>query len=184
MDAHTVYQILAVIILIIGIALALFGRAIWAGLLTAIGSMIGWMLGFAIGAMFFGFDSITGIIITLVLAFLGSFILGTVFRFLVELALALLTGLLCGALVYFFTGNIIIAVIVFAVGLILAYVFIEKVVVVVTALIGSLLAAAATYYLLDRNENYAVLAFIGLFIGGILIQHFLLEEYDTIQYGN
>ena len=180
MELETIYTILAVIVLLIGIALALFGKSVWSGLLTSFGSILGWMIGFAVGAYFFGFDTFFGIIITIILAFLGSFIMGALFKLLVEVALALLSGLLMGILAFFLTESIIIAVIVLAVGFILSFIFLEKIVILVTALIGSILAGAATWYLLDKNINYGAMAFLGLLVLGILIQHFLLEDHDNI----
>ncbi|MCK5309962.1 MAG: hypothetical protein KAJ64_04885, partial [Thermoplasmata archaeon] len=72
MDLETVILILAVIALIIGIALALFGRAIWGTLLSMIGGMIGWMLGFALGVIIFGFGSLLSIILVIICGFVGS----------------------------------------------------------------------------------------------------------------
>ena len=179
MDLETVKMILAVIVLLIGLALALFGRAIWGSLLSAIGSMIGWMLGFTVGIFFFGFTTLLGIILTIIIAFIGSFIMGAIFGFLVELALALLTAILAAGLFYYFNqGQVMIALIIFAVVFILAYVFIEKVVIVVTAFIGSILAAIGIFFLTD-NPGYASLGFIGIFILGCVIQYFMLDDHDA-----
>lgn len=179
MDIETVKFILAAIVLLIGIALALFGRAIWGSLLSAIGSMIGWMVGFAIGFYFFGFSTLMGIILTIIIAFIASFIMGAIFQLLVELALALLTAILAAGLFYYFNQDqVVIALIIFAVVFILAYVFIEKVVIVVTAFIGSILAAIGIYFL-TYNTGYTAMGFIGLFIIGCLVQYFLLEGHDS-----
>ena len=94
MDWNTVVAILALIALAIGIVLALFGRAIWGMLLAAIGGMIGWMIGFAIGVILFGFGNLMAIILVFICGFVGSFIMGAIFRFLVEVALALLAAIL------------------------------------------------------------------------------------------
>lgn len=179
MDLETVIFILAVIVLLMGIALALFGRAIWGSLLSAMGGMIGWMLGFAVGVFFFGFTTLMGIILTIIIAFIGSFILGAIFGFLVELALALAAALLAaGLFYYFYDKQIVLALIIFAVTFILAYVFIEKVVILVTAFVGSILAAIGIWFL-TKNAGYTGLGFVGIFILGCLIQYFLLDDYDT-----
>ena len=176
MDMNTVFFVLAVIVLIIGVALALFGRAIWDMLMSMIGGMIGWMIGFGIGIWFFGYDSWTGIIIAIILGFVGSFIMGALFGVLVDVALALLAGLLVGALVFFATEDWLYAGIALLVVTILAYVFIERIISIVTAFIGAILAAAAIWYL--AGANLAILGFVLLFVIGAAIQHFMLDIHD------
>lgn len=178
MELHTIYQILAVMLLIIGSVIALFGRAVWKGLFASFGGMIGWMIGFGIGVWIFGFDTWTGIIISVIIAFISSFIMGALFGMIVEIALAVLVGILAGGLVFLLTGNLLVAVIVFGIVGILAYVLMDKVVILVTALIGSVLAAAAVYYLMDWE--YAIVAFIAIFALGLLIQFVFLADNDNI----
>ena len=182
MDWETVIFILAIIALLIGIALAFFGRAIWGSLLAVIGSMIGWMIGFAVGTILFGFDTIMAIILVIICGFVGSFIMGAIFRYLVEAALALLTAILAaGIFWYIYQDQILIAIIIFAVVFILAYVFIEKVVVVITAFIGSIIAGVGLFFLLD-NAGYAVIGALAILVGGILVQFFLLDNRDDFLY--
>lgn len=182
MDLDTVIFILAIIALVIGIALALFGRAIWGALLSMIGGMIGWMIGFAVGVLLFGFDNLLAIILVIICGFVGSLIMGAIFRFLVEAALALLTAILAaGIFWYIYQDQILIAIIIFAVVFILAYVFIEKVVIVITAFIGSIIAGVGLYFLLG-NAGYAVIGALALLVTGILIQFFLLDDSDNFLY--
>lgn len=179
MELETVIFILALIALVIGIALALFGRAIWGALLSVIGGMIGWMLGFAVGVLIFGFDSLLSIILVIVCGFVGSLIIGAIFGYLVEVALALLTGILAaGVFFYVYPDQIVVAIIIFAIAFIIAYVFIEKVVIVVTAFIGAIVAGIGIYFLID-NAGYAVIGALAILITGILIQFYLLDDYDT-----
>jgi len=179
MDLDTVVFILAVVVTLVGIALAFFGRAIWSGLLSAIGGMIGWMIGFAVGIYFFGFGDLMSIIIVVIIAFVSSFILGAIFGFLVELALALAAALLAAGLFFYFNqGQIVVALVIFAVTFILAYVFIEKVVIVVTAFIGSILAAVGLWFLTE-SVLWTGVGLIGIFFLGCLIQYFMLDDYDT-----
>ncbi len=177
MDIDTVYMILALILLVVGIALALFGRAIWDAVMSAIGGMIGWMLGFGIGIWYFGSDSWTGIIIAIVMGFIGSFILATIFGFLVEAALSLVAGILIGVFVFYLTDSIIYAAIAMAVIAIVSFIFIERLIAIITAFIGAVLAAAAVWYL--YGFDLAVLAFILLFIIGSILQQFVLDDNTT-----
>ena len=182
MDMNTVIYILALIALVIGIALALFGRAIWGSLLSMMGGMIGWMIGFAVGVIIFGFDNLMAIILVIICGFIGSLIMGAIFRYLVEAALALLTAILtAGIFWYIYQDQFLIAIIIFAVVFILAYVFIEKVVVVVTAFIGSIIAGVGLFFLLG-NAGYAVMGALALLVTGILIQVFLLDDSDNFRY--
>ena len=182
MDMNTVIYILALIALVIGIALALFGRAIWGSLLSMMGGMIGWMIGFAVGVIIFGFDNLMAIILVIICGFIGRLIMGEIFRYLVEAALALLTAILtAGIFWYIYQDQFLIAIIIFAVVFILAYVFIEKVVVVVTAFIGSIIAGVGLFFLLG-NAGYAVMGALALLVTGILIQFFLLDDSDNFRY--
>lgn len=179
MDEQTIILILAVILLIIGIVLAFFGKAIWGSLMSIIGGMIGWFIGFAIGIHFFG-ENINGWLIAIIIGFICGFIGSMLFRYLVEVALALITGLLAGGVIYYLAPDYwIVAIIVFGVVMVLAYVYIEEVVGIVTALIGALLAAAAIYIL--AGASLAVLGFILIFIGGALIQTFLMRDVDAFE---
>ena len=178
MEIETIYMILALILLFIGIAVALFGRAIWDSVMSMIGGMIGWMLGFGIGIWFFGYDSWTSIIICIILGFVGSLIIGAIFGAMVEAALSLLAGILAGVLVYFTFGeNLMYAAIACIVVAILAFVLIEHVIAFVTAFVGAVLAGGAIWYLMDLN--YAILGFILLFIFGSLIQFYMLADNDS-----
>ena len=182
MDWETVIFILAIIALIIGIVLALFGKSIWGGLLAVIGSMIGWMIGFAVGVLLFGFGNLLSIILVIICGFVGSLIMGAIFRYLVEVALALLTAILAaGIFWYIYQDQILIAIIIFAVVFILAYVFIEKVVIVITAFIGSIIAGVGLYFLLN-NAGYAVIGALALLVTGILLQFFVLDDSDNFLY--
>lgn len=176
MDIHTIYYILAWILLIIGVALAVFGVAIWDMLLSAFGGMLGWMIGFGIGISYFGYGSWTGIILAIVIGIIGSIIMAAIFEFLVEAALSLLAGILVAGMVYVATGEIMYAAIVCIVVTVVAYLLIEHVVAIVTAFIGAILAAMAIWYL--WGANLAILSFILLFIFGAMIQHYMLDEYD------
>jgi len=177
MDIDTVYFAIAIIMIIVGGALALFGRAIWDALLSTIGGMIGWMIGFGIGIHFFGYDTWWAILLAIVLGFIGGFIMAALFGMLVEAALALCAGLLIGIFVFYMTGNIIYAMIVMAVVAIVAFIFIERIIAVITAFIGSVIAAAGVWFI--KGWDMAVVCFILLFVIGSAIQQFVLDDNTT-----
>jgi len=180
MDMDTVFTVLAIIVLVIGIALALFGRAIWDAVLSAIGGMIGWMMGFGLGWWFFHDETWWvwwGIIIAIIFGIVGSLIMAALFGILVEAALALTTGILVGAFVFYLTGEIVYALIVMGVVAVLAYVFMDRLIAIITAFIGAILAGAAVWYL--KGFNLAVLAFVLLFVIGSAIQQFVLDDNTT-----
>ena len=176
MSIDTIYMILALIVLLVGIVLAFFGKAIWGSLMSMIGGMIGWFLGFFF-ATYMGWGWIIAIIVGFICAFIGSIL----FRYLVEISLAFITGLLAGGLFFVaFPNLLIVAVIIFAVVFILAYVYIEEVVAFITALIGALLSGAAIYYL-TTSEGMAVLGAILIFLGGALVQTIALKDHDAFE---
>jgi hypothetical protein len=182
-----IYLILLIVLFFMGIALAFLGRKIWGGLMSLLGSMIGWYIGFAIGIYFLQPADMMGWLIVIIIGFICSIIMSFIFRYLVEFALALITGALIGGVAFLFTGLVLVGIIVFAVAFVLAYIFIENIIIVVTALIGALLAAGAIYFMsnitqFDGLEGYegnmglAVLGFILIFIGGFFVQ--VLRERD------
>lgn len=191
-NMQIIYLILLLIIFLVGITLAFLGRRIWGGLMSLFGSMIGWYIGFAIGMYFLQPTDLGGWLIVIIIGFICSIIMSFIFRYLVEAALALITGALIGGVAFLFTGLVIVGIIVFAIAFVLAYIFIESIIIVVTALIGALLAAGAVYFLsnithFDGLEGYegnmglAVLTFILIFIGGLFVQ-ILREREDDRHY--
>jgi hypothetical protein len=186
-DMQILYLILLLIIFFIGVALAFLGRNIWGGLMSIIGSMIGWYIGFAIGVYFIDPVDLGGWLIVIIIAFICSFIMSIIFRYLVEVALALITGALVGGVALLLTESEIVGIIVFAVAFVLAYIFIESIIILVTALIGALLAGGAVYFMsnignfngldgFEGNLGLAILAFALVFIGGLLVQ--IIRERD------
>jgi hypothetical protein len=177
MEMQTVYNYLAIIVLVIGIALALFGRAIWHRILSGIGGMLGWMIGFGIGIWYFGYNSAMDVLFAVIIGIVCAIILGAIFATLVEAALCLLAGLLAGGAVYYYYGDMMIAIIVVLVVTVVAFILREYAISVITAIIGALLAAAAIYYL--TNLTYAVMGGIILFALGTFVQFYFLEDNDN-----
>lgn len=179
MDAETIYMYLQIALLFIGIAIALFGRAIWHRVLAGIGSMIGWMIGFGVGIWYFGYDSAYDVLFAVIIGFVCAIIVGAIFATLVEAALCLMAGLLAGGFVYLFYGNLAVAVIVFLVVAVASFLLREYAISAVTAAIGAILAGVAIYYLLDKDMTFALIGGILLFVLGTLIQFYFLADNDN-----
>jgi len=87
-------------LVVLGLAFAFWGRGIWKRIMALIGMILGGVLGFIAGyALLNGY--IGGLVLALVGAFLGSIL----FWRLMNIALALVMGLLAAALVFFAFGT-------------------------------------------------------------------------------
>jgi hypothetical protein len=165
--------IIGVVLLLIGLVLAFFGKLIWAMMMSLIGALIGGLLGYMIGVLYGSFW--ISIILSLILAVL----LSMVFGYLVELGLALVLGLMGFALVFMTfdgIGAIIGGAIVLAIIFAVAYYFIEEVVAGATALIGGILTGVGVYFLtLDLGLSIGV--GIMIFVTGALVQIFALRKH-------
>jgi hypothetical protein len=178
-EIETVYMYMQLALLFVGIAIALFGRAIWRRVLAGIGSMIGWMIGFGAGVWFFGYDSAWDLVYAFIIGLVCAIILGAIFATLVELALCLLIGLLAGGFIYFFHGNLAIAAVVFLVVTVVAFMLREYAISAVTAAIGAILAGVSIYYLTDKSFALASMASVLLFVLGTIIQFYALADNDN-----
>ncbi len=165
--------IVGLVLLLMGLVLAFFGKLIWASMMALIGSMIGFMLGFIIGGLLGGW------IVALILGFIFMFIFSLVFGRLVELGLALILGLMGFALVYFSFGGTTAAIvggaIVLAIIFAVAYYFIEEVIAVATALIGGILAGLGIF-LATYDGGLSIGAGLMIFVFGALFQIFFFRK--------
>ena len=166
--------IIGVVLLLIGLVLAFFGKLIWATMMSFIGAIIGGILGFIIGTLIGG--QWVGLILSLIFAIMFSMIFG----YLVQLGLALILGLMGFALVYFSFGQtdaaIIGGAIVLAIIFAVSYYFIEEVVAGATALIGGIFAGAGIL-LITWDMGLAVGLGIMIFVFGALVQIFVLRKH-------
>ncbi|MFQ6106939.1 MAG: hypothetical protein ACE5QF_05060 [Thermoplasmata archaeon] len=170
-------MIIGVILVLVGLGLAFFGRVVWGPLMSLIGAFIGGTIGYAIGYVLGGWP--VALILSLILAIVGSMLLGA----LVKVGLAFLTGLLAGGLVYAALGGvsldskIIAAFIVLVVVFAISYYFIEELIGIITALIGGILIGVGLW--LVTGDADLGLLFGGLsFVGGALVQTFAIRKYD------
>ncbi len=168
-----------IILVIIGLVMAFFGRAIWDIIMSMIGGIIGSMIGFVVGFIYFGL--IGAFILMFVFGFIGSIL----FRFLVRIMLALLCGLLVAALVWLLMGQplladfAVIGIIIMIVIFIPCYYFIEQVVSVITAFIGAVLLGVGIY-VLSGSLILALGLGILVWIAGSIVQIMALEKYDRV----
>lgn len=169
-----------VILIVIGLLMAFFGRAIWDIIMSMIGGIIGSIIGFVIGFILFG-----GFIIPLIFMFIFGFIGSILFKYLIRLALALLVGIIVAALVWLLMDTppmadfAIIGLIVMIVVFIPCYYFIEQLVSILTAFIGGCILGVGIYGL-------TLSPWLGIGIGavvwvvGSIIQLKALEKYDKV----
>src|SRR3989337_2683372 len=83
------------VLIVLGLALAFWGREIWRMLMAIIGAALGGILGFLLGAGISGGSSLLALGLSLVGALIGSILFG----WLVKIALALVLGLLAAGVV-------------------------------------------------------------------------------------
>ena len=166
--------IIGAILVVVGLALALWGHGIWASVMSLIGALIGSAVGYLFGA---SLSALTGLILAVVGAIIGSIL----FTKLVKVALAFLVGLLAGAAVYGllggqarFTGGqldtpLVAALLVLIVVFGISYYYIDDIIGIVTAAIGGLLLALGIF-LLGVSTTTAALAGLGVFVLGAFLQ--------------
>jgi hypothetical protein len=168
-----------IILVIIGLVMAFFGRAIWDVAMSMIGGLIGSMIGFVVGFMLA--EWIGAIICMFIFGFIGSIL----FRYLVRVALALLCGLIVAALIWLAAGGppladfLIFGLIIMIIVFIPSYYFIEELVSVLTALIGGSILGVGVYGL-TLNPWLAIGLGVLAWIFGSLVQIMALEKYDRV----
>jgi hypothetical protein len=165
--------IIGIVLLLIGLVMAFFGKLIWAMMMSLIGALIGGLLGYIIGMLLGGW--LFALILSLILAIL----LSMVFGYLVELGLALVLGLMGFALVYLSfpgTGGIIGGAIVLGIIFAVAYYFIEEVVAGATALIGGILTGVGVFFL-TYDLGLSIGVGLMIFVTGALVQIFALRKH-------
>src|SRR5205809_335537 len=170
-----VRYLLGEILILTGLALAFWGRGLWATVMSLIGALLGSVVGFLFGVALGG--DLAGLILAIVGAVIGSIL----FTKLVKVALAFLVGLLAGAAIYALLGGqaqftagqldtpLIAAILVLIVVFGVSYYFIDDIIGIITAAIGGLLLALGLY-LLSAGTVTAGLAGLGAFILGALVQ--------------
>lgn len=169
-----------VILIVIGLLMAFFGRAIWDIIMSLIGGIIGSIIGFVIGFILFG-----GFIIPFIFMFIFGFIGSILFKYLIRLALALLVGIIVAALVWLLMGKplmadfAIIGLIILIVVFIPCYYFIEQLVSILTAFIGGVILGVGIYGL-TSNPWLGIGIGALIWIVGSIVQLKALDKYDKV----
>ena len=181
----TVALAIGAILIVLGLALALWGRGIWRFLMTLIGMALGSILGFIIGYAIGGY--LLGLVISLIGATIGSILFGK----LVKIALAFVVGLLAAGIVFFAFGapsgtglgdtRAIAAILAFIVVFAIAYYFIEELLGFITAVIGGVLLALGVYIVLGPGNGIAAgAAGLGIFLVGVITQTMKIRRQKRI----
>ena len=170
------------ILIIIGLIMALFGRAIWDFVLSMIGGILGSLIGFVVGFILGGL--IGAIVGMFVLGFIGSLL----FKYLMRVVLALLAGVVISILVWYGIGKPMLAdfapwaLLIIILVFIPSYWFIEELISLLTALIGGAIVGVGVYCL-TWNPWVAFLVGILVWVGGTFLQIMALEKYDRVHEG-
>src|SRR2546427_4005480 len=154
LDPNLVLAI-AGILVILGLALAFFGRGILKKIIATIGMILGGVIGYLGGSVISGGSGYLAIGLALVGAFIGLIL----FWKLVKIGFALALGILAAALVFLSFGppasptgagdsRVIAAIVAFLIVFGISYYFIEELISSITAIIGGILVGAGGHLFL------------------------------------
>jgi len=160
------------IALIFGIVIALAGRLLWKPFMAIIGGFVGAVVGYTLGTYFGGF--LLGLLGALIGGFVGSLLFGAF----VEAAISLLAGLAVFGIAFASTGNLLISMVPAVIVFVLAAVFIEKIIGVLTAVIGGLIVGVCLAELEIVSTTMAAVLALLLIIIGSVFQAFFLADRD------
>lgn len=159
------------IALIFGIVIALAGRLLWKPFMAIVGGFVGAAIGFTLGNYFGGL--LLGLLGALIGGFAGSLLFGAF----VEAAISLLAGLVVFGIALIYTGNILISMIPAVIVFVLAAVLIEKIIGVLTAIIGGLIVGVCLSELeIVSTTMAAILALLLIVIGSVFQAFFLADK--------
>jgi len=168
--------IIAGILVLIGLALAFWGRGILRFLMAILGMLLGGVIGYLAGAAISGGSSLLAIGLALVGAFLGLIL----FWKLVKIGFALVLGLLAAVVVFLAFGlptqgagvgdvRVIAAILAFLVVFAISYYFIEELIGIITALIGGILVGVGTFLFIGPDPVSGVASWIIAAAAGAVI---------------
>jgi hypothetical protein len=169
--------ILGVILILVGLALAFFGRKMWTPFMSLVGAIIGGAVGFILGGVYVP----NGYLAAALLGLIGSILGSILFNYLVKIALALITAGIPAILTYYAIGGnpvtdqsaqdtrVIVAILVLLLVFALAYYFVEELIGVVTALVGGFLLGVGIF-LAFSNVSWAFSGGALVFFVGAIVQ--------------
>ena len=168
--------IIAGILVLIGLALAFWGRGILRFLMAILGMLLGGVIGYLAGAAISGGSSLLAVGLALVGAFLGLIL----FWKLVKIGFALVLGLLAAVVVFLAFGlptqgagvgdvRVIAAILAFLVVFAISYYFIEELIGIITALVGGILVGVGAFLFLGPDPVSGIASWIlAAAAGGII----------------
>lgn len=164
--------LVALLLMLLGLALAFVGRKVWKHVMSFVGAVIGGLLGYVFGA------AIGGWVVGFIGAMVGSMVGGAVFVFLARLGIAAVAGTLALIVVAGGTSSDIAGLLVAAIVFVATFVYAETAVGIVTAIVGGLLFGSGMF-LLEMDMTITVLAVLALAVfGGAFQMSVLKEEAD------
>jgi Na+-transporting methylmalonyl-CoA/oxaloacetate decarboxylase gamma subunit len=171
---------IAVVLLLIGLALAFAGRSVWRHVMSFIGGIVGGLLGFTFGSALGG-----SFLVGFIAGFVGAMIGSSVFIFLARLGISALAGVLGFLVVTSLLPSVIsgasssslnlAALVIGLIVFVVTFVYAEVAIGVVTAIAGGLLAGFALI-LLGVSMTLSVLALLAIIVFGAALQLTVLKE--------
>ena len=161
--------IIALVLIVVGLATAFFGRRVWKEVMSFAGAVIGGVVGYTIGA------SLGDPIMGLIVATLASIIGAGVMVFLAKVGLGAIAGLLAFIVVSGVFGNALVGLIAAVVAFALTLAYIEAAIGVVTAIVGGLLVGIGALWL-ELDMLLVVVAMLAVMVFGGAFQMVALKE--------
>ena len=162
--------LIAIILTLVGLALAFAGRRVWKHTMSFVGALIGGMFGFLFGA------AIGGWLIGFVGGMVGGFIGSALFVFLARLGIAVVAGALTMVIVGAVTGSGLGALVLGGIAFVVTFIFVETAIGLVTAIVGALLFGAGLFLLDLTDMLLVVIGILGVAVFGAAFQMIALKE--------
>lgn len=173
-------MLIAVVLLLVGLALAFFGRVVWRHVMSFVGGVVGGLLGFTFGSALGG-----SMLVGFIIGFLGAMIGSAVFIFLARVGISALAGVLGFIVMTSLLPTVIsgvststldaAALVIGLVVFVITFVYAEVTIGIVTAIAGGLLAGFAMI-LLGVDMTLSVLALLAIIVFGAALQLTVLKE--------
>jgi hypothetical protein len=162
--------LIALLLVLVGLALAFAGRRVWKHMMSFVGAVIGGMFGFLFGA------AVGGWIVGFVVGMLGSFIGSALFIFLARLGLSIVAAGLTIVVAEAVLGSGLISLVLGAVAFALTFVYVETAIGIVTAIVGGLLVGSGLFLMGVEDMLVVLLAVLALAVFGGAFQMTALKE--------
>ncbi len=162
--------LIALVLVLVGLALAFAGRRVWKHMMSFVGAVIGGMFGFLFGA------AVGGWIVGFIVGMLGSFIGSALFIFLARLGLSVVAGALTIVVAGAVSGSELVSLALGAIASVVTFVYVETAIGIVTAIVGGLLVGAGMFLMGVEDMLLVVLAILGLAVFGGAFQMTALKE--------